>query len=200
MGYCSSMIKIGIAGGAGYTAGELIRILVNHPQAEIKYIQSESHAGELVSKVHGDLLYLPLTFSAIDFSAIDVLFMCMGHGCLLYTSRLMKDGKNMYIENGKLTDNALKAIAGILNIASSLTAFGNTNPTSYFRLVPHQEAPTNICWGDRNRSVLVRVPLGWTEGADKMITDANPLEKPAHSLDPGIKMCIRDRYSPQKTK
>jgi len=74
------MIKIGIAGGAGYTAGELIRILVNHPQAEIKYIQSESHAGELVSKVHGDLLYLPLTFSAIDFSAIDVLFMCMGHG------------------------------------------------------------------------------------------------------------------------
>ena len=80
MGYCSSMIKIGIAGGAGYTAGELIRILVNHPQAEIKYIQSESHAGELVSKVHGDLLYLPLTFSAIDFSAIDVLFMCMGHG------------------------------------------------------------------------------------------------------------------------
>ena len=41
MGYCSSMIKIGIAGGAGYTAGELIRILVNHPQAEIKYIQSE---------------------------------------------------------------------------------------------------------------------------------------------------------------
>ena len=80
MGYCSNIIKVGIAGGAGYTAGELIRILVNHPQAEIKYIQSESHAGELVSKVHGDLLYLPLTFSAIDFSAIDVLFMCMGHG------------------------------------------------------------------------------------------------------------------------
>ena len=92
-----------------------------------------------------------------------------------------------------MKDNALKAIAGILNIASSLTAFGNTNPTSYFRLVPHQEAPTNICWGDRNRSVLVRVPLGWTEGADKMITDANPLEKPAHSLDPGIKQTVEFR-------
>jgi glutamine synthetase len=49
-------------------------------------------------------------------------------------------------------------------------------PTSYFRLVPHQEAPTNICWGDRNRSVLVRVPLGWGSKHD-MITDANPREK-----------------------
>ena len=115
-----------------------------------------------------------------------------GSGLHIHT-RLMKDGKNMYIENGQLTDNALNAIAGILNIASSLTAFGYTNPTSYFRLVPHQEAPTNICWGDRNRSVLVRVPLGWTEGADKMITDANPLEKPAHSLDPGIKQTVEFR-------
>src|SRR5574344_1083057 len=61
--------------------------------------------------------------------------------------------------------------------ASSLTAFGNTNPTSYFRLVPHQEAPTSICWGDRNRSVLVRVPLGWTAKND-MCSQANPLEKP----------------------
>ena len=43
----------------------------------------------------------------------------------------------------------------MMKLASSITAFGNTNPTSYFRLVPHQEAPTNICWGDRNRSVLV---------------------------------------------
>ena len=45
-----------------------------------------------------------------------------------------------------------------MTLAPAITAFGNTNPTSYFRLVPHQEAPTNICWGDRNRPVLVRVP------------------------------------------
>lgn len=73
-------MRIAIAGGAGYTAGELIRILVNHPQVEIKYIQSESHAGEPVCAVHRDLLYLPLTFGDIDFSDIDVLFLCMGHG------------------------------------------------------------------------------------------------------------------------
>ena len=73
-------MKIGIAGAAGYTAGELIRILMNHPKAELKYVQSESHKGEAVSKVHRDLLYSSLRFSEIDFSDIDVLFLCMGHG------------------------------------------------------------------------------------------------------------------------
>ena len=67
-------------------------------------------------------------------------------------------------------------IAGVLDLASSLTAFGNTIPTSYLRLVPHQEAPTYVCWGDRNRSALVRVPLGWLHGVGNMIKDANPLE------------------------
>ena len=89
--------------------------------------------------------------------------------------RIMKDGENQMLENGALSDTAKKAIAGMMTLAPSLTAFGNTNPTSYFRLVPHQEAPTNICWGDRNRSVLVRVPLGWTAGAD-MCRQVNPLE------------------------
>lgn len=73
-------MKIGIAGGAGYTAGELIRILINHPQAELKYIQSESHQGEPVYKVHQDLLHSSLVFSDIVFSDIEVLFLCMGHG------------------------------------------------------------------------------------------------------------------------
>lgn len=73
-------MKIGIAGAAGYTAGELIRILINHPEAELKYVQSESHKGQPVYKVHSDLLYSPLVFSDIDFGDIDVLFLCMGHG------------------------------------------------------------------------------------------------------------------------
>lgn len=97
-----------------------------------------------------------------------------GSGLHIHT-RLMKDGKNAMIEDGKLSSAAKKAIAGYLKLAPSLSAFGNTNPTSYFRLVPHQEAPTNICWGDRNRSVLVRVPLGWT-GQNNMVQNANPLE------------------------
>lgn len=88
--------------------------------------------------------------------------------------RLMKDGKTATTSNGLLSDEAKKAIAGILELSPSLTAFGNTIPTSYLRLVPHQEAPTNICWGDRNRSVLVRVPLGWSGKAAEMINIANP--------------------------
>ena len=89
--------------------------------------------------------------------------------------RIMKDGKNMMLDGGVLSATARKAIAGMMELAPSITAFGNTNPTSYFRLVPHQEAPTNICWGDRNRSVLVRVPLGWAAKSD-MCRIANPLE------------------------
>lgn len=85
---------------------------------------------------------------------------------LHFHTRITKDGKSAMIENGKLSDAARKMIAGYIRCATSLTAFGNTNPTSYFRLVPHQEAPTSVCWGDRNRSVLVRVPLGWTGNSD----------------------------------
>ena len=89
--------------------------------------------------------------------------------------RIVKDGQNQMLDGGVLSTTARKAIAGMMELAPSITAFGNTNPTSYFRLVPHQEAPTNICWGDRNRSVLVRVPLGWAAKSD-MCKIANPLE------------------------
>ena len=93
--------------------------------------------------------------------------------------RIMKDGKNQMLTDGILSETARKAIAGMMILAPSITAFGNTNPTSYFRLVPHQEAPTNVCWGDRNRSVLVRVPLGWASKTDMCVL-ANPLEIPSN--------------------
>lgn len=98
-----------------------------------------------------------------------------GSGMHIHT-RLMKNGRNMMVAHGELSDTALKVIAGYLKMASSLTAFGNTVPVSYLRLVPKHEAPTNICWGDRNRSVLVRVPLGWRNKRD-MARNANPREK-----------------------
>ncbi len=93
--------------------------------------------------------------------------------------RIMEDGQNRMLQDGVLSPVARKAIAGMMELAPSITAFGNTNPTSYFRLVPHQEAPTNVCWGDRNRSVLVRVPLGWAAKSD-MCRIANPLEAESH--------------------
>lgn len=98
-----------------------------------------------------------------------------GSGLHVHT-RLMKNGKNMMVTENGLSDIAKKTIAGYLSLAPSLTSLGNTIPLSFIRLVPHQEAPTNICWGDRNRSVLVRVPLGWLN-ARNMAKDANPQQQ-----------------------
>ncbi|NQU54905.1 MAG: N-acetyl-gamma-glutamyl-phosphate reductase [Bacteroidetes bacterium] len=76
------MIKVGIIGGAGYTAGELLRILLNHSEAEIGFVQSTSNAGNLISDVHIDLLGdTDLVFTAeMPFETVDVIFLCMGHG------------------------------------------------------------------------------------------------------------------------
>lgn len=76
------MIKVGIIGGAGYTAGELIRLLINHPAVEIAFIHSTSNAGNLLSDVHGGLVGdTDLRFSeSYDLSAVDVLFLCSAHG------------------------------------------------------------------------------------------------------------------------
>ncbi len=97
-----------------------------------------------------------------------------GSGLHIHT-RLVKDNENAMVKNNELSQTAKKLIAGFMQLSPSLTAFGNTVPTSFLRLVPHQEAPTSICWGDRNRSVLVRVPLGWL-GVSDMVKIANPKE------------------------
>ena len=76
------MIKIGILGAAGYTGGELIRLLLNHPEAEIVFANSESNAGNLVANVHEGLLGdTDLRFtSEMPFDKVDVVFFCFGHG------------------------------------------------------------------------------------------------------------------------
>jgi N-acetyl-gamma-glutamyl-phosphate reductase len=75
------MIKAGIIGGAGYTGGELLRILINHPAVEIAFIHSKSNAGNLISDVHTDLVGdTDLRFTDQISQGIDVLFLCVGHG------------------------------------------------------------------------------------------------------------------------
>ena len=74
-------IKVGIIGGAGYTGGELIRILLNHPSAEIVFSNSKSNTGKLISDIHTDLIGdTDLKFTAEISNLIDVLFLCVGHG------------------------------------------------------------------------------------------------------------------------
>jgi len=75
------MVRVGIAGAAGYTAGELLRILINHPEVEIAFAQSSSNTGNPAYKVHADLFgETDLIFSESIHHDIDVLFLCMGHG------------------------------------------------------------------------------------------------------------------------
>lgn len=76
------MVKVGIIGGAGYTAGELLRLLINHPEAEIVFIHSSSNAGKPVAEIHEGLIGdTDLCFAdSYDLNAVDVLFLCQGHG------------------------------------------------------------------------------------------------------------------------
>jgi len=85
----SQKIKVGIVGGAGYTGGELLRILVNHPNVDIQFVHSNSNAGNLISDVHTDLIgdtglrftdELKVSPSGRDLEGADVLFLCVGHG------------------------------------------------------------------------------------------------------------------------
>lgn len=77
----NNTIKIGIIGGAGYTGGELIRLLLVHPNADIRFIHSNSNAGNPVYQVHQDLIgSTDLKFSSEIDQEIDVLFLCLGHG------------------------------------------------------------------------------------------------------------------------
>lgn len=76
------MVRVGIIGGAGYTAGELLRILVNHPQVEIKFVNSTSNAGNYLYDVHEGLFgETDIKFTdELPFDSIDAMFICSGHG------------------------------------------------------------------------------------------------------------------------
>lgn len=107
--------------------------------------------------------------------------------------KFTRDGKPVMTRNGELTEECRKAIAGMMELGTSLPAFGNPSPVSFRRLVPHQEAPTSLCWSFSNRSALVRVPLGWVNDVD-MAAICNPGEK-ARSCDFSYKQTFEWRAS-----
>ncbi|MEM6299789.1 MAG: N-acetyl-gamma-glutamyl-phosphate reductase, partial [Bacteroidota bacterium] len=75
------MIKVGIIGSSGYTAGELLRLLVHHPEVELDFLYSHSQAGTEASEVHQDLqTQTGLTFSNAINPDVDAVFLCLGHG------------------------------------------------------------------------------------------------------------------------
>ncbi|MEM1002137.1 MAG: N-acetyl-gamma-glutamyl-phosphate reductase [Bacteroidota bacterium] len=94
------MINVGIIGGAGYTAGELIRLLLNHKEVSIDFVFSTSNAGNKLYKVHQDLVgELELEFSNKINSNVDVVFLCLGHG----NSKLFLE-QNIFSDNTKIVD------------------------------------------------------------------------------------------------
>jgi len=108
-----------------------------------------------------------------------------GNG-LHFHMELVKGGKNvMTNRDGTLSDEALKLIGGLVQYASTLSAFGNTVASAFLRLVPNQEAPTRICWSHLNRSALIRVPLGWSKTAD-LAKVVNPGETAAFVDERGV--------------
>jgi N-acetyl-gamma-glutamyl-phosphate reductase len=109
------MIQIGIIGGAGYTAGELIRLLIFHPEAEINFVYSTSNAGNRISKVHQDLEgSLDLKFTDAINPNVDVLFLCLGHGnsvkflkvnTFSSKTKIIDLGNDFRLEKDKFFDN-----------------------------------------------------------------------------------------------
>lgn len=123
-----SLIKAGIIGGAGYTGGELIRLLINHPHTSLSFIHSRSNAGKFVHEIHNDLIgdtNLKFTddSASLGDGVIDVLFLCLGHG----------ESKKFIAEN-KIADNIK-----VIDLAND------------FRLSHHGQRPTingkNVIYG-----------------------------------------------------
>lgn len=106
-----------------------------------------------------------------------LMFGHAGSGLHIHT-RLVKDGRSVIGDGSGLTETAYRVLAGYLTMAPSLTAFGNPIPVSFLRLVPNHEAPVYVCWGARNRSALIRVPLGWVN-VGNMAAKANPQDPEA---------------------
>ncbi|MCR8668817.1 N-acetyl-gamma-glutamyl-phosphate reductase [Aestuariibaculum sp. M13] len=93
-------IQVGIIGGAGYTAGELVRLLINHSRAELNFVYSTSNAGNKISKIHQDLVgSLDLEFTDTVNPDVDVLFLCLGHG-----NSVKFLSENSFSENTKIID------------------------------------------------------------------------------------------------
>lgn len=93
-------MRVGIIGGAGYTAGELVRLLVNHSKVELDFVYSTSNAGNKISSVHQDLIGdIDVMFTNTINPNVDVLFLCLGHG----NSKAFLE-QNSFSENTKIID------------------------------------------------------------------------------------------------
>lgn len=186
---CGGCIKYGHSEVGNFTLDGM-----NYEQNEIEFLPVDARRAADQLLIAKWIIRTLAAKEGLDISfAPKIIAGKAGSGLHIHMRLVDERGKSVMLnEQGSLSDDARRAIAGIMDAARAITAFGNTNPTSYFRLVPHQEAPTNICWGDRNRSVLVRVPLGWTSGKD-MARTANGAATEPMTADAGQKQTFEIR-------
>ncbi|MDB9732903.1 N-acetyl-gamma-glutamyl-phosphate reductase [Polaribacter sp.] len=106
------MLEIGIIGGAGYTAGELIRLLLNHPEVNINFVYSTSNAGNKLHKVHKDLIgSIEISFTSQINTKVDTLFLCLGHG-----------NSTTFLENNNFSKNTK-----IIDLSNDFRLFADKN-------------------------------------------------------------------------
>jgi glutamine synthetase len=191
---------------SGEILNEMVRCLtqvtgaVKYAHSEVGFIERmESELEELDGK-QAEQMEIEMFSTPVDEAADNLVLarwlirnIAYRHGCVAtfapkieegvagngfhFHMELMDGGKNiMSGDEGGLNVNARKLIGGLCEYAASLTAFGNTVPAAYLRLVPDQEAPTRICWSDMNRSALIRVPLSWSKVSDLSLK-VNPQQK-----------------------
>lgn len=181
---------------------------VKYAHSEVGSIESvRSDLPELKGR-HGEQMEIEFLPTPIDVAADNLVVarwlirnIAYRHGCLATFAPKLEEGvagnglhvhlaihrkgrNAMSDDAGALTEPARRLIGGLCHYADSLTAFGNTTSAAYLRLVPNQEAPTHICWSDRNRSALIRVPLAWAGGgnlARRLNPTATRLDIPAES-------------------
>jgi glutamine synthetase len=104
--------------------------------------------------------------------------------------QLMRDGRNVMSDNGKLSKPARAMVGGLCEYGATLTAFGNTLASSYLRLGNH-ESPSRVCWSDLNRGAMIRVPLGWST-VDDLGSIVNP-QQGSRFRDPQSRQTIELR-------
>lgn len=175
---------------------------VKYAHSEVGYVESVRSDLDEIQGKRAEQLEVEFTPRPVDEMADDLVLgrwlirnVAFRHGCvatftpkieegvagngLHFHVELLRDGRNVMIgPDGRLSEEARKLVGGLCEYADSLTAFGNTVSSAYLRLVPHQEAPTRICWSDLNRSAMIRVPLGWANVGD-IARKVNPGETSA---------------------
>jgi glutamine synthetase len=181
---------------------------VKYFHSEVGYVQNVQSQSEEINGKPAEQLEIEFLPTAVEEAADSLVLarwiirnVSYRHGCVAtFTPKLeeeaagnglhihmelRKNGKNvMTRKSGGLSDYARRLVGGLCTYADSLTAFGNTQPSSYLRLTPNQEAPTRICWSDLNRSALIRVPLGWSK-ATNLAQRLNAQQKNDFKTEPG---------------